>query len=243
MSGPAAGAMAAARIGLEAGLPNLITCDMGGTSFDVTVIGDGEPAVSAKRTSTTAMPIRMPMIDIHTIGAGGGTLARITTGGILQVGPHSAGADAGPDLLRPRRHRADRHRRQPRARQAQSRRPSRRRARRVVEHVRAAIDEKIGRPLGLDAIQARGRDPHRRQRHLAERHPPRVDRERLRSARLRDLRRSAARGRCMPASGARARRAEDAGTALSRPHVGVGLRPGRRPARFRRHGQPAVEVG
>src|SRR5204863_180411 len=70
MSGPASGAIAAARIGVAAGLPNLITCDMGGTSFDVSVIVDGVPAVSREKSIDYAIPLRIPMVDIHTIGAG-----------------------------------------------------------------------------------------------------------------------------------------------------------------------------
>ena len=96
LSGPASGAIAAARIGEAAGLPNLITCDMGGTSFDVSVIIGGAPAITRERSIDYAIPLRIPMIDIHTIGAGGGSLARITTGGMLQVGPQSAGAEPGP---------------------------------------------------------------------------------------------------------------------------------------------------
>jgi hypothetical protein len=70
-----------------------------------------------------AMPIHVPMVDVHTIGAGGGSIAsRRCDSGMLRVGPESAGATARADLLRPRRHRADDHRRQPRARPAQPRR-------------------------------------------------------------------------------------------------------------------------
>ena len=96
LSGPASGAIAAARIGEAAGMSNLITCDMGGTSFDVSVIVAGVPAISRERSIDYAIPLRIPMIDIHTIGAGGGSLARITPGGMLQVGPQSAGAEPGP---------------------------------------------------------------------------------------------------------------------------------------------------
>lgn len=96
LSGPASGAIAAAHIGEAAGMPHLITCDMGGTSFDVSVIVAGAPAISRERSIDYAIPLRIPMIDIHTIGAGGGSLARITPGGMLQVGPQSAGAEPGP---------------------------------------------------------------------------------------------------------------------------------------------------
>ncbi len=96
MSGPAAGALAAARIGNEAGIRNLIACDMGGTSFDVSLIKDGEPALSAEKDVAYGVPVRVPMIDIHTIGAGGGSIARIDKAGLLQVGPDSAGSWPGP---------------------------------------------------------------------------------------------------------------------------------------------------
>jgi N-methylhydantoinase A len=96
MSGPAAGVKAAAFTALPAGHHNVISCDMGGTSFDVGVIVGGAPAVSADKEMGYGLPVRVPMIDIHTIGAGGGSVARVTSAGILQVGPESAGADPGP---------------------------------------------------------------------------------------------------------------------------------------------------
>jgi N-methylhydantoinase A len=96
MSGPAAGALAAARVGQQAGLANLIACDMGGTSFDVSLIRDGEPAVSAEKDIAYGVPVRVPMIDIHTIGAGGGSIARVDAAGLLRVGPESAGSVPGP---------------------------------------------------------------------------------------------------------------------------------------------------
>jgi len=96
MSGPAAGVKAAAFTALAAGHPNVISCDMGGTSFDVGVIVGGAPAVSADKEMGYGLPVRVPMIDIHTIGAGGGSIARVSSAGILQVGPDSAGAEPGP---------------------------------------------------------------------------------------------------------------------------------------------------
>jgi N-methylhydantoinase A len=69
---------------------------MGGTSFDVGVIVGGAPAVSADKEMGYGLPVRVPMIDIHTIGAGGGSIARVSSAGILQVGPESAGAEPGP---------------------------------------------------------------------------------------------------------------------------------------------------
>ncbi len=96
MSGPAAGAIAAARIGRQSGFSDLIACDMGGTSFDVSLIRGGEPALSAEKDLAYGVPVRVPMVDIHTIGAGGGSIAHVDEGGILRVGPESAGAAPGP---------------------------------------------------------------------------------------------------------------------------------------------------
>ncbi|MDP6709433.1 MAG: hydantoinase/oxoprolinase family protein [Alphaproteobacteria bacterium] len=96
MSGPAAGAIAAAEIGKQSGFANLIACDMGGTSFDVSLILDGQPAVSAEKDLAYGVPVRVPMVDIHTIGAGGGSIAYVDEGGLLRVGPESAGAVPGP---------------------------------------------------------------------------------------------------------------------------------------------------
>ena len=69
---------------------------MGGTSFDVSLIAAGEPALSAEKDIAYGVPLRVPLVDIHTIGAGGGSIARITRAGLLQVGPDSAGARPGP---------------------------------------------------------------------------------------------------------------------------------------------------
>jgi N-methylhydantoinase A len=96
MSGPASGVMAAAYTGRRAGAPNLITYDMGGTSTDVALIRDARPAVSSEIEIEYAMPIHVPMVDVRTVGAGGGSIARITEAGLLQVGPESAGATPGP---------------------------------------------------------------------------------------------------------------------------------------------------
>ncbi|WP_420392646.1 hydantoinase/oxoprolinase family protein [Acuticoccus sp.] len=96
MSGPAAGVLAAAAIAKAAGTGNVITADMGGTSFDVALVVGGEPIVSAEKDLAYAVPIRIPMIDIHTIGAGGGSIARLDRAGLLRVGPQSAGSFPGP---------------------------------------------------------------------------------------------------------------------------------------------------
>ena len=96
MSGPASGVMAAAYTGRVAGLPDLITYDMGGTSTDVALIRGAEPAVSNEIEIEYAMPIHVPMVDVRTVGAGGGSIARVDAAGLLQVGPESAGAMPGP---------------------------------------------------------------------------------------------------------------------------------------------------
>lgn len=96
MSGPAAGAIAAAVTASAAGFENVITCDMGGTSFDVAVIKGGTPTISNEKDIDYSVPIRVPMIDVHTIGAGGGSIAEIDAAGVLRVGPESVGSDPGP---------------------------------------------------------------------------------------------------------------------------------------------------
>jgi len=95
-SGPAAGVMAAAELATEAGYHHIITGDMGGTSFDVAVVIEGKPAIAENTLLDFRIPLRLPMIDVHTIGAGGGSIAQIDRAGILQVGPESAGAYPGP---------------------------------------------------------------------------------------------------------------------------------------------------
>ena len=96
LSGPAAGVIAARAIAKAAGFENVITCDMGGTSFDVSLIADGEAALAAQTAIDFGMVVRTPMVEITTIGAGGGSIAWVDAGGILQVGPESAGSDPGP---------------------------------------------------------------------------------------------------------------------------------------------------
>ena len=96
MSGPASGVMAAAAIARVAGLSHVITYDMGGTSSDVGLVMDGVPEVTAEMELEYAMPIHVPMVDVHSIGAGGGSIALIDEAGMLRVGPESAGAAPGP---------------------------------------------------------------------------------------------------------------------------------------------------
>ncbi len=94
LSGPAGGVVGAHRIAEMMGYTKLITFDMGGTSTDVSLV-DRNPTLTVE-SSISGYPIKVPMIDIHTVGAGGGSIARIDSGGSLRVGPESAGADPGP---------------------------------------------------------------------------------------------------------------------------------------------------
>jgi N-methylhydantoinase A len=95
LSGPAAGALGAALVAREAGFDKLLTCDGGGTSTDVAVVLDGEPALTTEGT-VGSYPSKVPMIDVVTVGAGGGSVAWVSPEGALKVGPRSAGADPGP---------------------------------------------------------------------------------------------------------------------------------------------------
>ena len=155
LSGPAAGVIAAAAIARAAGFPNVITGDLGGTSFDVSLIAGGRSVLAAQTTVDFGLVIRTPMIEISTIGAGGGAIAHVDKGGLLQVGPESAGSRPGPVCYgqgndRPTltdanvvlgRINADR----PIGGQL---------ARLDVEAAKAAIGRHVGEPLGIGAMAA-----------------------------------------------------------------------------------------
>ncbi len=96
LSGPACAPAAAAYVCAPLGLKDVITTDMGGTSFDVCLIKNGEPMMTFESAVGGVYHMRLPMIDIHTIGAGGGSIAHVDRFGVLHVGPQSAGADPGP---------------------------------------------------------------------------------------------------------------------------------------------------
>ena len=96
MSGPASGVMAASYTARAAGFANVLTYDMGGTSSDVGLIIDGIPSIHSELDLEYGMPIHVPMVDVHTIGAGGGSIASVDASGLLKVGPESAGAMPGP---------------------------------------------------------------------------------------------------------------------------------------------------
>jgi N-methylhydantoinase A len=94
LSGPAGGVVGAKEVAAAAGFPKIISFDMGGTSTDVSLC-DGEMATTTESTLSD-LPLKMPIIDINTVGSGGGSIASIDQGGALRVGPQSAGADPGP---------------------------------------------------------------------------------------------------------------------------------------------------
>ncbi|MGH3771050.1 MAG: hydantoinase/oxoprolinase family protein, partial [Pseudonocardiaceae bacterium] len=95
LSGPAAGVVAAGAVGRRVGFPDAIAFDMGGTSTDVCLIRNGQPEVSSS-ARIAGLPFRTPAVGIHTVGAGGGSIAWVDAGGALRVGPRSAGAEPGP---------------------------------------------------------------------------------------------------------------------------------------------------
>jgi N-methylhydantoinase A len=95
LSGPAAGVVGAIHVAHQAGFDDIITFDMGGTSTDVSLVRQGHPSVGRVRR-LAGYDIKQPMVDVHSIGAGGGSLARVDRGGFIQVGPESAGALPGP---------------------------------------------------------------------------------------------------------------------------------------------------
>ena len=96
LSGPAAGVIAASAIAAAAGYADVITGDLGGTSFDVALVVGGRASLAAQATVDFGLVIRTPMVEITTIGAGGGSIASVDAGGLLQVGPESAGSRPGP---------------------------------------------------------------------------------------------------------------------------------------------------
>ena len=95
LSGPAGGVVGAAYVAEAGGYRDLLTFDMGGTSSDVATILDGE-ALTTTEAAVAGVPIKLPMVDVHTVSAGGGSVAWVDAGGALRVGPHSSGAEPGP---------------------------------------------------------------------------------------------------------------------------------------------------
>ena len=99
LSGPAAGVVGAVSVGRSAGFGDIISIDVGGTSADICLVRDGRPEVT-KDGMIGPFPLKLPIVDIHTIGAGGGSIAAVTSAGRLTVGPRSAGAEPGPVCYR-----------------------------------------------------------------------------------------------------------------------------------------------
>ena len=153
LSGPAAGVVGAAAVGRAIGRRDLVTFDVGGTSTDVSLIHDGQPLFTSNR-QIAGYPVKVPMIDIHVIGAGGGSIAWLDDAGSLKVGPHSAGAVPGPagygrggDLATITDAEITLHRLNPVA-LLKGRMPI------DLEGAQRAIREKIAQPLGLSLEDA-----------------------------------------------------------------------------------------
>jgi N-methylhydantoinase A len=155
LSGPAAGVIAAAAIARAAGYENAITCDLGGTSFDVSLVARGEMALAAQATIDFGLVIRSPMIEITTIGAGGGSIAHVDRGGLLQVGPESAGSRPGPVCYGQGNTRPTLTDANVVLGRINAERPIGGALVRLdVEGAKAALLAHVGAPLGLDAMQA-----------------------------------------------------------------------------------------
>src|SRR5207247_832460 len=99
LSGPAAGVVGAVSVGRSAGFGDIISIDVGGTSADICLVREGRPEIT-KDGMIGPFPMKLPIVDIHTIGAGGGSIAAVTGAGRLTVGPRSAGAEPGPVCYR-----------------------------------------------------------------------------------------------------------------------------------------------
>jgi len=154
LSGPAAGVGAAAAIASAVGITDVITGDVGGTSFDVAVVSGGRPVVTTQTTIDFGLVIRSPMIEISTIGAGGGSIAWVDRSGLLRIGPESAGGVPGPvcyGMGNDRPTVTDAHVVLGRINPD---RPIGGRGSLDVGAARAAIEQSIARPLGLDVEQA-----------------------------------------------------------------------------------------
>ena len=243
-SGPAAGVVAAALVGRQLGIENVLSFDMGGTTAKASVIADGEVAVTAdyevgggtngKRwIAGTGHPIRVPVVDLAEVSAGGGSIAWIDPGGALKVGPHSAGCAARPRRLWSRRHAADGDGCECRARLpgcAAGWRAADRPRRGGAGGGRACRD--AARP---ERAGGRGADHRSRQRQYVRRAAHRLDRARPRPARLQpDGLRRRRPGACrLPRRGTRGA----GGGGAADPRRLLGARPGRhRPAaRLRPH--------
>jgi N-methylhydantoinase A len=155
LSGPAAGVIAAGYIASSAGFNNIITGDMGGTSFDVSLIANAHSMLSAQTSIDFGMVVRTPMIEITTIGAGGGSIAWVDKGGLLNIGPESAGSHPGPVAYGLGNDRPTVTDANVVLGRIDPDNPIGGKLERLdVEAAKRAIDEHIGRPLGLDILAA-----------------------------------------------------------------------------------------
>ena len=155
LSGPAAGVIAATAICKAAGYDNIITGDLGGTSFDVSLVAGGVPALAAQTTIDFGLVIRTPMIEISTIGAGGGSIASVDSGGMLQVGPESAGSVPGPVCYAQGNDRPTLTDANVVLGRINAERPiGGKLARLDVEKAKAAIETHVGKPLGIGEMEA-----------------------------------------------------------------------------------------
>ncbi len=155
LSGPAAGVIAAAYIATNAGFDNMITGDMGGTSFDVALIADGQSMLSQQTSIDFGMVVRTPMIEITTIGAGGGSIAWVDKGGLLNIGPESAGSTPGPVAYGQGNDRPTVTDANIVLGRIDPENPIGGKLKRLdVEAASNAIDKHVGGPLGLDTIAA-----------------------------------------------------------------------------------------
>ncbi|MGJ8590445.1 MAG: hydantoinase/oxoprolinase family protein [Yoonia sp.] len=155
LSGPAAGVIAAGYIAQAAGYPDVITGDMGGTSFDVSLIAKGQSMLSPQTSIDFGMVVRSPMIEITTIGAGGGSIAWVDKGGLLNIGPESAGSTPGPVAYGQGNTRPTVTDANVVLGRIDPDNPIGGKLDRLdVESAKEAILEHVGRPLNLDALQA-----------------------------------------------------------------------------------------
>jgi N-methylhydantoinase A len=154
MSGPASGVIAAGHIAQDAGFRNVLTYDMGGTSTDVALVQKGIPFVSSELELEYAMPLRVPMVDVHTVGAGGGSIAWVNEAGLLQVGPESAGANPGPICFAHGGTRATITDANLLLGRLNSHALLAVKTSVSTDHIRAAILDQVGHPLGLTAESA-----------------------------------------------------------------------------------------
>jgi N-methylhydantoinase A len=155
LSGPAAGVIAATAIGRAAGVMDLITADLGGTSFDVSLVAEGAPSLAAQTTIDFGLVVRTPMVEITTIGAGGGSIAHVDAGGLLAVGPESAGSRPGPVCYNKGNTRPTLTDANVVLGRINADRPiGGKLARLNVDAAKAALLAHVGQPLGLSAEQA-----------------------------------------------------------------------------------------